>query len=148
MPEELIGGDSLYNPEYRAAQQRLRARSEEAVRRAEEAAEEPLPEVRVVVVDLPGRDLQYRRPHGVTVLPYHIAAAVRVQGQYTHAAGMMHHLAQSLLAVAKLNLVQGHTHDDAGIFQFTAESLLCQFHICLFPAAGETVILLTLIEFT
>ena len=51
MSEELIGGDSLYNPEYRAAQQRLRARSEEAVRRAEEAAEEPLPEVTVVVVD-------------------------------------------------------------------------------------------------
>ena len=51
MSEELIGGDSLYNPEYRAAQQRLRARSEEAVRRAEEAAEEPQPEVTVVVVD-------------------------------------------------------------------------------------------------
>ena len=51
MAEELIGGDSLYNPEYRAAQQRLREKSEEAVRRAEAAAEEPLPEVRIVIAD-------------------------------------------------------------------------------------------------
>lgn len=51
MPEELIGGDSLYNPEYRAMQQRLRAHSEEAVRRAEAAINEGQPEVRVVIAD-------------------------------------------------------------------------------------------------
>ena len=51
MPEEILGGDSLYNPEFQAAQQRLRARSEEAVRRAEIATAQPQPEVSVVVVD-------------------------------------------------------------------------------------------------
>lgn len=51
MAEELIGGDQLYDPALREAQQRLRARSEEAVRRAEEAAKPQPVEVRVVIAD-------------------------------------------------------------------------------------------------
>lgn len=51
MAEELLGGDSLYPPEYRAVQQRLRANSEEAVRRAEAASSSAQPEVRIVIAD-------------------------------------------------------------------------------------------------
>ena len=50
MTEELIGGDSLYNDDYREAQQKLRARSEEAARAADVARFEG-EEVRVLIVD-------------------------------------------------------------------------------------------------
>ena len=50
MTEELIGGDSLYNEDYREAQQKLRARSEEAARAADVARFEG-EEVRVLIVD-------------------------------------------------------------------------------------------------
>ena len=50
MDEELIGGESIYTDDFREAQKKLRARSEEAARAAEEAmAQEE--EVRVLIVD-------------------------------------------------------------------------------------------------
>ena len=50
MSEELIGGTSIYSDDYREAQQKLRARSEEAARAADEARYEG-EEVRVLIVD-------------------------------------------------------------------------------------------------
>ena len=51
MAEELIGGDQLYDPALREVQQRIRARSEEAVRRAEEEARPARAELRIVIAD-------------------------------------------------------------------------------------------------
>ncbi len=50
MAEELIGGSSIYSDDYREAQQKLRARSEEAARAVDEARLEGH-EVRVLIVD-------------------------------------------------------------------------------------------------
>lgn len=50
MAEELIGGSSIYNDEYREAQQKLRQRSEEAAKAADDARR-PLSEIRVLLVD-------------------------------------------------------------------------------------------------
>lgn len=50
MAEELIGGSDLYNDTYREMQERLRQRSEEAVRMADEALGRG-PELRVVIAD-------------------------------------------------------------------------------------------------
>lgn len=49
MAEEIIGGDSLYSSEYREAQERLRQRSEESLRRI--SAENRGDELRVVIAD-------------------------------------------------------------------------------------------------
>ena len=50
MTEELIGGESIYTEDYREAQQKLRARSEEAARAADVARFEG-EEVRVLIAD-------------------------------------------------------------------------------------------------
>ena len=50
MAEELIGGSDLYNDKYREMQERLRQRSEEAARMADEALSRG-PELRVVIAD-------------------------------------------------------------------------------------------------
>lgn len=50
MAEELIGGANLYDDKYRAMQERLRQRSEEAARMADEAYGKG-PELRVVIAD-------------------------------------------------------------------------------------------------
>ena len=77
---------------------------------------------------LAGGDLQQRAAEGVAVLPHQQHAAVILQRQNAHAAGMLHHLPHGGIAVGQQHLVPPHADDAAVIDLLGSQRLFRHIH--------------------